>query len=607
MSKYAKGIKLYHVNTRSIYRKIPQIELLYSHADFLCCSETWLDDRLDNSAIKINNMTCFRLDRKSNITDYKIHIVGGGVCIYVSSLWATHCSILDYATASTKDFEILTIHVARPNHKAMLISAVYKPPKGKIEKCTEFINRFVSNYENRTKEIWILGDFNIDLLKRDCPSVIKINSFLKRTGLKQLITNITRPNGRGGSCLDYVITNTFYVSESGVLDDLIADHLTVCCIRKKSREKVDRIFKNVRDYSKFDGNIFENLITNADWELFDNILDPNQQWDILLKIILDIFSIMCPIKKVYTRKASTPWITQEIYRLIWERNDLMKKHRRTKDPIVFRDLKRICNKLNTLIDKSKGLFIKNCLKKNVKNPKKFWRIVNGLIKRDNEFDVSDCTFINDSDGGPIEKRDIPDYLNDYFANIAERTRPVHNVYVNNNVVNREITFDFEPPTLQELYGLIIDIDTSISSCIEGLNAARFLTIFGNSLFFGIFPNKWACSTLTFLPKEGDKNNPSNWRPISQTNIFSKLLEKFVHARMLKHLQTNNLISEFQYGFLPGKSTHQAIFHFVKHLFGSMNNNKIIGSVFLDVAKAFNCISHKVLYQKMYENVFPIRL
>ena len=31
----------------------------------------------------------------------------------------------------------------------------------------------------------------------------------------------------------------------------------------------------------------------------------------------------------------------------------------------------------------------------------------------------------------------------------------------------------------------------------------------------------------------------------------------------------------------------------------MNNNKIIGTVFLDVAKAFNCINHTVLYNKMY--------
>ena len=73
--------------------------------------------------------------------------------------------------------------------------------------------------------------------------------------------------------------------------------------------------------------------------------------------------------------------------------------------------------------------------------------------------------------------------------------------------------------------------------------------------------------------------------------------------MLRYLQENNLISKCQYVFLPGRSTHQAIFQFAKHLYGSMNNNKIIGSVFLDIAKAFNCISHTVLYLKMYNAGF----
>ena len=31
----------------------------------------------------------------------------------------------------------------------------------------------------------------------------------------------------------------------------------------------------------------------------------------------------------------------------------------------------------------------------------------------------------------------------------------------------------------------------------------------------------------------------------------------------------------------------------------MNNDEIIGSIFLDFAKAFSCIDHTVLYDKMY--------
>ena len=50
-----------------------------------------------------------------------------------------------------------------------------------------------------------------------------------------------------------------------------------------------------------------------------------------------------------------------------------------------------------------------------------------------------------------------------------------------------------------------------------------------------------------------------------------------------------MISKYQFGFLPGKSTHQAVFELLKHMYGSLNNNKIVGAVYLDVAKAFNYI------------------
>ena len=76
----------------------------------------------------------------------------------------------------------------------------------------------------------------------------------------------------------------------------------------------------------------------------------------------------------------------------------------------------------------------------------------------------------------------------------------------------------------------------MSSCVDGINARtcktvlecipeRFLKLFANSLFTGIFPKKWTCASLTFLPKEGNKTNPVNRRPISQTNLFSKILKK----------------------------------------------------------------------------------
>ena len=51
--------------------------------------------------------------------------------------------------------------------------------------------------------------------------------------LSQLIQCPTHLTNRGGTCIDWIITNSLYVNSSGVLDDLLSDHFPVFVIRKK--------------------------------------------------------------------------------------------------------------------------------------------------------------------------------------------------------------------------------------------------------------------------------------------------------------------------------------------------------------------------------------
>ena len=57
-----KGLKFIHMNTRSLYRRIDEIRLLYASYNFICCSETWLDDRYTDALVKVDDMTVYRFD-----------------------------------------------------------------------------------------------------------------------------------------------------------------------------------------------------------------------------------------------------------------------------------------------------------------------------------------------------------------------------------------------------------------------------------------------------------------------------------------------------------------------------------------------------------------
>ena len=273
-----------------------------------------MDNRILDSIVKIDNMNLFRCDRKRNIHDYNVHIIGGGVCIYLAKKWFDFSKCIPECSIVNQDFEIWSITIQKPQFRKVFISCIYKPPKGNINNLIKFLTEKVEKYKRENYEIWIMGDLNTDLLKHDNINTINFTRFMKKTGLKQLINGITRQNVRGGSCIDLIMTDSPYVLESGILDDFVSDHYTTFCIRKKKRERHDIVTRTVRDYRAFDENVLENTLLDKNWDNFNMSTDPDIHWEIILLYVLDILSVMCPYKKVQTRKTPTPWLTPEIYR-----------------------------------------------------------------------------------------------------------------------------------------------------------------------------------------------------------------------------------------------------------------------------------------------------
>ena len=116
-----KGLKIVHLNIRSLYRTIDQLDSLYCKThDVLLCTETWLNSKYDSNGIMINGMTPYRLDRCEASQDEKLlgnipeHIKGGGVIIHVNNKWSPYVCIIDEYTSITRNFECITSRVQKP-------------------------------------------------------------------------------------------------------------------------------------------------------------------------------------------------------------------------------------------------------------------------------------------------------------------------------------------------------------------------------------------------------------------------------------------------------------------------------------------------------------
>ena len=208
-------------------KNFEQIVVNFKYCGNICCSETWLRPEIDSSILLFPGKKIFRLDKTAPCGKTR----GEGVCIFVSKKRPPFTEINLICPALTRDSEILTVNVTKPNTNWLIIRCVYKPPIGTSDLLIEFLKKM---YTGISREIWLLGDFNVDNLDRANENRLKY--LKKKNGMKQLINVSTRPNLRGGTCIDWIATNTDFVNLSGVLDIIISDHLPVYCVKKKSRK-----------------------------------------------------------------------------------------------------------------------------------------------------------------------------------------------------------------------------------------------------------------------------------------------------------------------------------------------------------------------------------
>jgi len=111
-----------------------------------------------------------------------------------------------------------------------------------------------------------------------------------------------------------------------------------------------------------------------------------------------------------------------------------------------------------------------------------------------------------------------------------------------------------------------------------------LWVFNDSWLTGNFPSSWSEATAIQTPSpRKDQTNPGNYRPIS---CLCKTFERLVNTRLVWHLESNNILTEYQSGFRKNRTTIDPLVTLESIIREACVRREHVMSVFFDLEKAY---------------------
>ena len=128
-------------------------------------------------------------------------------------------------------------------------------------------------------------------------------------------------------------------------------------------------------------------------------------------------------------------------------------------------------------------------------------------------------------------------------------------------------------------------------------------IWSESFRRGVVPIFYKNSLIYPLFKKGDRARASNYRPISLTSHIIKIYERVLRKKIVYFLEENHILSSYQHGFRSGRSCLTQLLGHFDDIYSGLVEGKDTDSIYLDYAKAFDRVDHRLLLLKMEKYSF----
>ena len=477
--------------------------------------------------------------------------------------------------------------------------------------CDDF-NDYLTNLAQAHGKLVIVGDFNIHVEDVTHPDTIKFMSILEQNKMKQHVHESTHICG---GTLDLVITRDM-LNERLKVDNLqviktntTSDHYLVkfqCDFEHQKLTKKKVI--NARKIKEIDLCQFNKAdILLSDLNKPDKLLNVDNAISLYNDELVRLLDHHAPLFQLVINEQQPKWMNSKCHDARFHRRKLERIKNRDNTDESKNAYNIACKKASIEINNARDSYYRKQLSLCENDKKKTYSIVNNLMNKDicgnvypqNQDDSATADSMKEYFDNKVKiiyaemKKDNDDEkvpsLPDFEGKYLENFKPVdvkELIYIISQLNKKECELDPIPVTL-------------LSNVLPELQQI-LLFIINGSLVNGCFPKDLKEALVRPTPKDvnGDLDDYSNYRPISNLPFLSKVIEKCAQKQLCFHLDHNNLHAEFQSGYRTNHSCETATISLYNDLLCLSDTKSKVILLLLDLSAAFDTVCHYKLLNKL---------
>ena len=584
-----------------------------NYADILCISETKLNNEYGNSLFECSGFKMYRKDRTSN---------SGGMILWVrSDIPQERIQGLEI-TSNSHHIECVIVKMTVRNERWYLI-CVYKNPKVPDSVFIMKLRELLDVVSGDANEIILLGDVNIDMLNQND---VMTSGICNVYGLSNVIKTPTCFKKPEGTLIDpvMVMNANRFQCPLNITCGYSDFHNMVGCVSRIHVPPQAPVRITYRSYKHYNEEGFKNEVSMIPFHVTEVFEDVSDRYWMASKMYREVLDEHAPLKSRIITAQQVPYMHSSLRKEMYKRNMLKNRYHKWKT----NDLKTAYNKQKNMVTEMrrkaiKSYFLSKCNENS--SPRDFWECIKPYM---NDKRKSHQNIILNEEGRIVTSRDeVCEIFNSFFSTVADNIGEPDPIEVGDDdplgkLINKherhpsiiaikemgwDEEFNFKAVKRKHVRQTLMKINPykatgcdqlpgkTVKTCADELTNT-ICSIVNDSIRTNVVPDDMKKAEVSPVYKKKSDLQKDNYRPVSVLNTIAKVYETLLADQLYAYF--DQIFCRMLSAYRKKYGCEHVVVKLVDSWKKAIDNDQYVGTVLMDLSKAFDCIPHALLISKM---------